>query len=193
MRLKPYLQGDVDGLCGLYSAVNALRLIEKKLTLDECYEEVHIWLTALEKRRGEIAKVIINGLYLYDLNFVLNLMAEKFDVTKFRPFYKQANIPFNVYWDTLKSFFEEGDQRAVIAGYENRRLDDSHWSVIKKVTDKSIHLFDSCGRRYILKSKCMTQKMNGNQTIVLYPAQTFFLIKHDNGNNNGNGKQKNNS
>jgi hypothetical protein len=35
-RLKPYRQGRLDGLCGLYTLINALRLLCPKVDEDAC-------------------------------------------------------------------------------------------------------------------------------------------------------------
>ncbi len=35
-RLRPYRQGRLDGLCGIYALINALRLLCPKLDEDTC-------------------------------------------------------------------------------------------------------------------------------------------------------------
>jgi hypothetical protein len=167
----------MDGLCGIYSAINALRLIEKRVSLNECYELTYEWLTVLQKRKGNLVNIVTDGMYIRDLNFVLTLMCNQFGIEKYRPFFRQKDVPLDDFWSSMEQFFAEGNSRAVIIGYY--RFDaNGHWSVADKVSDRSIRLFDSFGGKYLRKANCTTLEINDDQPIGVCPNQTFYLMKH---------------
>ncbi len=181
--MKPFQQGQLDGLCGFYSIINALRLINGGITEDKCYEHTEDWLLALEKKRGKLAKVVATGLYLNDMIYVLTMASERYDFRRSRPYYKQSKVDLDAFWTNMQDFFSSGNHRAIIIGYySNLWDDDGHWSVVRKVTDKSIQLFDSYGNMYIRRSSCTTNIDEHGKRTVICPAQTIFLMK--------NGKQQ---
>jgi hypothetical protein len=49
--MEPYKQGDLDGLCGIYSIINAVRLVHKGLTDDDCDELFQKAFICLERRK----------------------------------------------------------------------------------------------------------------------------------------------
>jgi hypothetical protein len=61
-RLKPYRQGRLDGLCGLYALVNALRLLCPKLDEDDCERAFCALIRALEQQGCSLLNVIHRGL-----------------------------------------------------------------------------------------------------------------------------------
>ena len=59
-RLKPYRQGRLDGLCGIYTLVNALRLLCPRLDKDAC-EEVFCALIRARARQAASPLAVISG------------------------------------------------------------------------------------------------------------------------------------
>ena len=62
----PFLQGQLDGLCGLYAAVNAIVLLFSRcapLTHGECYELFQLGLGSIAPA-GELAATVAEGVDL---------------------------------------------------------------------------------------------------------------------------------
>lgn len=174
-QLKPFQQGDLDGLCGYYSAINALRLINPKIGWSDCYELTKEWLPMLEEKRGYFAQMATIGLYMPDLNFILTLIANEYGIKKKRPFCRNSRASLDEYWTAMKDFLDEAPHRAIVFGYYTETA--SHWTVAKRLTKKTIWLFDSSREKVLRKSLLTTGKINYDKPIGLSPALTFFLQK----------------
>jgi hypothetical protein len=61
-RLKPYRQGRLDGLCGLYALINALRLLCPRLDEDDCERAFCALIRDLERQGCSLLNVIHRGL-----------------------------------------------------------------------------------------------------------------------------------
>src|SRR5215204_6001316 len=59
-RLKPYRQGRLDGLCGVYSLINALRLLCPRLDEDAC-ERVFFALIRARARQAASPLTVVSG------------------------------------------------------------------------------------------------------------------------------------
>src|SRR5215207_4040493 len=59
-RLKPYRQGRLDGLCGVYALINALRLLCPRLDEDAC-ERVFCALIRARARQAASPLAVISG------------------------------------------------------------------------------------------------------------------------------------
>src|SRR3954470_1220749 len=61
-RIKPYRQGRLDGLCGLYALVNALRLLYPRLNEDACEAAFCALIRARTRQTASPLAVISAGL-----------------------------------------------------------------------------------------------------------------------------------
>src|SRR4051794_23231086 len=66
-RLKPYRQGRLDGLCGVYALVNALRLLCPRLDEDACEEVFCALIKARTRQTASPLAVISAGLSRQEL------------------------------------------------------------------------------------------------------------------------------
>src|SRR4029450_7867902 len=61
-RLRPYRQGHLDGLCGIYALINALRLLCPKLDEDACERVFFALIKARTRQTTSPLAVIADGL-----------------------------------------------------------------------------------------------------------------------------------
>src|SRR5919112_4172381 len=61
-QLKPYRQGRLDGLCGLYTLINTLRLLCPKLDEDDCERAFCALIRARTRQAASPLTVISGGL-----------------------------------------------------------------------------------------------------------------------------------
>jgi hypothetical protein len=160
----PMLQGELDGLCGVYSIVNAVQWTlhtstttasaigraPKRLTDREQVALFDRLVAALGKRRP-FEKFVTGGVSSLELPRLLHISREWLSehrnavlVTR-RPFYGQRAVatPRVV---TLLTDHLAAPGSAVIVAVE-RPL--SHWTVIMRLSRKRIRVFDSGYRMYL--------------------------------------------
>ena len=61
-RLQPYRQGRLDGLCGVYALINALRLLCPRLDEDACERAFCALIRARARQNSSPLAVISGGL-----------------------------------------------------------------------------------------------------------------------------------
>lgn len=171
----PYQQGRLDGLCGVYSLINAYRLVVPSLSHDdakwllyECMEK----LTGM----GSLPETITDGM---GINALIKLRREVFtpcypEVSVTRPFARQRAVMLDAYWSTLSQFFGKRNQ-AVLIGVSSQRRD--HWTVIRAMTLKQLHLFDSDGLTLINKASLSTEGRSPGKVFV-HPPPTMLFTRY---------------
>src|SRR3954451_21256908 len=66
-RLKPYRQGQLDGLCGVYALINSLRLLCPRLDEDACERVFCALIKARARQRCSPLAIISGGLSRHEL------------------------------------------------------------------------------------------------------------------------------
>jgi hypothetical protein len=152
--MNPLQQGELDGLCGVYAVINAVRfLVPKARDLDFCNKLmiriVGDIYTAKDVTGGggelKIARVFeyARAKVLKDLKVGLTMSN------------KGRTNRFISPGHAMKATFDMGRPGVFIMGFEGIY---SHWTVVPQVTTASVLLFDSCGlkqfnRNHVIWSK----------------------------------------
>lgn len=173
-----YYQGDLDCLCGVYSAINAAKLVLKELRGDKAWELFYRCVKNIEKRK-RLASDLTGGLPAPDLRALLrNVLAPKYEITVKRPFSRVPGIKLNPFLTEIRKFLEGGGNRAVIvcfaAGWEL-----PHWSVIRSVSKTNLVLLDSAGWNKIRKKECTTWKATTLRKFLFATQDTYFLMSNE--------------
>src|SRR4051794_13683441 len=83
-RIRPYHQGRLDGLCGLYALINALRLLRPRLDEDACERVFCALVKARTRQTTSPVAVIADGLSRRELLKLIDpwqrFVAKKFGV-----------------------------------------------------------------------------------------------------------------
>jgi hypothetical protein len=171
--MKPFQQGDLDGLCGLYATINAVKLISKRISYDFGSE---ILLDAALTINKKTIDFIIEGTTTLDITRILrdNICIE-FDIRRSKPFHSRSNVSLDEFWETLCIFLHSKPGRAAIIVIETSSY--SHWTVVRNINNKRLILFDSNKRVFINRRQCSTTELGPNISIIISPASTFFLEK----------------
>lgn len=155
-RIKPSKQGELDGACGFYAVVNALRCLEPDLEAHELFTQTlkaHLLdgnpMSFVDgTNRGSIKNVLSRVVEYLHANYELTDNKTK------KSYCFKVNIP---YWHLDKDrdrkhvieTIKQADFKAgtvCIIGYQYCRGDENdyaHWSVVRKVSEKGLHLIDS--------------------------------------------------
>src|SRR3954468_16962628 len=152
-RLKPYRQGRLDGLCGIYALINALRLLCPRLDEDACER---VFCALIRARAGQTSSplaVISGGLSRRELlkligpwqRFVARELGIQLTVARL----EVSEPTLGGLWQSLCRALD--GQSVVIIGLDGA---ERHWTVAYAVTERTLRVADSCGMRVIARSQC---------------------------------------
>jgi hypothetical protein len=174
MEILPYSQGDLDAYCGIYSIINAVRLMMPDLSEENSVKVFVKILKNLEGRK-KLSHVFANGITPKELSRILKgVMNNGYRITAKQPFLHSKKLPsVEDFAKTVKSFLQEEQGRAVIIDLESF----DHWSVVKKITEREIHFFDSSQMKKLHLKRCTTKEGTPGKSHYIDPRQTFFLSR----------------
>jgi hypothetical protein len=156
-RRGPFTQGDLDGLCGVYAVVNALRFLCREMDHDTCRHLFRALVQSLEDEARAPFSMVSNGLHTRTLRALVR-RAIAYARSHLRIFLimrrlpKQARGPrFDDLWATLADALD--GQQVAILGLGGTH---SHWTVAIRVTSRTIRLFDSDRMVLLHRARCTT-------------------------------------
>ncbi len=149
-----YRQGDLDGLCGVYAVVNALRHV-LQLRDRQCRKLFEKLIKALEQDSPRVHERLLWGMGIRQLRRLVNvasgcrLKGQKlsFAARPLRLRCEQRTLPH--LWAALNE--EVGPNCVAIVGLSGV---DDHWCVVYRVTPRTLQLLDSSGQTRIRRSRC---------------------------------------
>jgi len=169
--MKPYFQGALDGLCAIYSIVNAARIIAG-INEEESKALFHRILLHLEKS-NDLSLVLTEGIGLKEIGGILRDVVGDRIPQRSMPFKHHPNTPLDVFLQAMSSFLEEDSKRSILIGLGGPVWD--HWSIVHSITPKQIHFFDSHTLRRLDRNRCTTTRVTSARPHMLCPTHTYFL------------------
>ena len=166
----PFQQGYLDSLCGIYSILNANRLVNN--VSYEASQPLFNDIINLLYKKKLLQRVMIEGINHKNFSWLMTEVGK--DIFPIIETNKKGFLSLNEWWKYSRRFMEEGSGRAIILSIGG--LHD-HLSVIKKIGDRSITLFDSDGFKTIRKSQCKLYGYTKNDKHVIYYSQCWYLGK----------------
>jgi hypothetical protein len=149
---SPFEQGDLDNLCGLYTAVNAICVTGapiRPFSTSEAQRIFHAGVSYLQ-RRGWLADALIHGMALHRQRAVtqhMGMAASRmtgFNMTVAPILPARSTLSADAAFDLIASRLAAGS--AVIACFENTLW---HYTVIAGMSASRLYLFDSAGLHWI--------------------------------------------
>jgi hypothetical protein len=169
--LLPFQQGGLDSLCGLYSVVNAERIINR--SSDDETQQLFNHLVYFLARRGLLSKLLIGGILHPQMLMILDKVVGKQRISRVQvPWRGVPNPPLTTFWQSLQYFLNGTPGRSIILGLEGYH---DHWTVIESITSRSILLYDSAKIKRLPRPRCTTVYTTNRRKHLLLPAQTYFL------------------
>ena len=173
--IQPFQQGQLDGLCGIYSIINATKLINR-LSEERGEELMEEAVLALERKGKPASKFIVDGITIADMAHILRtVICPQFNIVRSKPFHKQPDIPLTTFWQAMSDFLAAGESRSIITCLEWQ--EHGHWSVVRQVGEKRLLLYDSSERVFVNRSQCSTVELTSQTPVLLLPSVTYFLEK----------------
>jgi hypothetical protein len=169
--MKPYLQGALDGLCAVYSLVNATRIVSEigEAESRQLFQRIMIYL---EERHG-LGKTVTAGIGLKTIGSILKDVVGGLIKYRSMPFKRYPDTDLDEFWSAMMNFLEAGDNRAILIGLGGPMWD--HWSIVEAVTEKQIYFFDSFKLKRLNRSRCTTIRSTSSRPHVLCPTHAYFL------------------
>lgn len=170
-RLPPFQQGGLDSLCGLYSIVNAERIINR--SSDDETQQLFDELIHFLSRRRLLSKFLIGGILHPQMLMILDKVVGNNRISNVAiPWRGVPNPDLTTFWQSMQSFLDGTPGRSIILGLQGYH---DHWTVIEKISNRSIFLYDSSLIKRLPRSHCTTTYPTDKRKHLLLPAQTYFL------------------
>jgi len=169
--MKPYFQGALDGLCAIYSIVNAARIVNgiNEEESRELFKQIVVYL----ERSSDLSVVLTEGIGLTKIGGILRDVLGKKIRTRAMPFKHRPETPLDEFWQAMTRFLEEDKHRAILMGLGGPYWD--HWTIVHSISAKQIRFFDSHRLRRLDRSRCTTTAATVSRPHVLCPTHTYFL------------------
>ena len=167
--VNSFQQGGLDSLCGVYSIINADRIINKTNyeMSKNFFDEVIDFLS----EEDLLVSMLKEGMFSKHIKKVIEeVVPMKLD----RPFYGKSTPSLDEFWGVVFDFLNDANDRAIILSLSGKH---DHWSVTNKISDKRIFLCDSAGLEFLDRTRCTTSELEGKIKHKIHPAQTYFLSR----------------
>jgi len=161
-------QGFFDGLCGVYSVCNAYKITNNVSDSERqvLFNEIIDYLS----RKRLLKHAIKDGLYVSQLkNVIDDVVRGKFIEVIYK--YNWKDYSLDAFWMFSQRYLSESKTAMIlsIGGREN------HFTVVEKMTDKTMFLVDSSGLKRINKSNLRFHGYMKEDKYIAYPNQCFYL------------------
>ena len=176
-QLNPYRQGRLDGLCGVYALITALRLLCPRLDENACERAFCALIRARARQASSPLAVISGGLSRRELLRLIGswqrFAAKEFGVTLTVNRLKVPEPSLRGIWRGL-CLSLDGTSVAIIG------LDgiERHWTVAYAATERTLRVANSSGLRVIFRSQCtvgrtsLRYQLRPSEVLVVRRART---------------------
>ena len=154
-RVKPYAQGDLDSMCGIYAIINAFRALCREVTWEISTHMFQHLVSCLNRHAKQALFPIIFGT---GTSLMRKLLGEAQSYLKKRLKIELAIEPkghelksksLEAAWERLSAIV---DETTVLILPLSGRWD--HWTVLYDINVRKIRLVDSSHRRELTRSRC---------------------------------------
>ena len=203
---KPLKQGEMDGLCGIYALVNAIRrLAGRRLSKedeDNLFKELVRSIYRRHNRRRKKkpkspVEFIWDGTSVRDISYMLKKTVEFLEDKNLQLYWKRPlqgrgrPNTLDEYWRRIQNAFHKYGGRGnciAIVDYNWQSVDNNgeagHWTCVTNVTKSNLILHDSSmdrGRKFskLPKSRCTLGKPNSHRPYRLLAHNVSLLLVND--------------
>jgi len=181
---RPFAQGDLDNLCGLYAAINALCLVSAPVRPLNRREARHVLNAGMSylQRRNWLSDAVLHGMNVQRQRAVTRHMAKAagqiagFKFSAVQPLPGKSKMATDAALSLIAQRVENG--AAFIANLENTFW---HYTVISGLSNSRIYLFDSDGLSWIERSSfgiCGSQ-VRARHCISLASLTELSLVRRE--------------
>ena len=175
----PYRQGDLDGLCGVYSAVNAVRALCPEIDTDDTGWLFDHLIQQLPKAGANVTLAVANGIVSGELAHLIDkavrYMANEHDIdlsVSRLPKALRRTADIDGLWAALADAVSP--TCVAVIGLSGRYW---HWTVAVEVTPGQLRLFDSDRLGVLRRKRCTVAKAVTRTSIA--PSHVFLVTRRD--------------
>src|SRR5690242_7486380 len=137
--IKPWRQGDLDALCGVYAVINALRLIAPDRVDDRISDALFRALLRNFAAENGLFAAAVDGISDRSMGTnltvacdLLNRRRPRIPVQWSQPIKGKRGLGLAALWSALRELLppEEQGRRALVLGWDG---EDPHWTTVRKV------------------------------------------------------------
>lgn len=175
------MQGNLDGLCGVYSVVNSsIHLSRRRLTEDQI-KNLFRKLCSQLAQEGRLDDALFDGMTVRTLGRLIDassayLKEEGCGDLRRKMAFKSAPDGLAQFWDAVAAHIGDYGAGSVILGMGGKH---DHWTCIGEISENRISLIDSDGIHHLSRKNCTIADERKGRHHVLWPTQTFFLNASD--------------
>ncbi len=176
---KPYRQGDLDGLCGVYSAVNAIKALCPEIDTDDAGWLFDHLIQQLPKAGANVTSAVANGIVSGELAHLIDkavrYMANEHDIdlsVSRLPKALRRTAGIDGLWGALADAVSP--TCVAVIGLSGRYW---HWTVAVEVTPGQLRLFDSDRLGVLRRKRCTVAKAVTRTSIA--PSHVFLVTRRD--------------
>ncbi len=172
----PYAQGELDGLCGVYSIVNAMETTIAGWNAMDA-EGLFQHLTAQLGAQGRLHTAMAQGIGVRELCRLIDhagtYLLQKYGLHLERRIACKTYTPLSHFWQRLKDHLQTPGQTAILGLSGKHR----HWSCVNEVNLRTVHFADSgpYPLQRIYRANCTTDQARGRRHHELETTQTILL------------------
>lgn len=173
----PLRQGALDGMCGVYSVVNAIYLRTPRRLSALDYRVIFKALCQKLENDGRLADVLTGGMSVQVLGKLIDSASAHteenhgFTIQR-RLAYRTDPENLDTFWQKLKLHLEKEGSGGAIIRTSGRH---DHWTCVRAMSKRSIQLADSDGLSRLLRSRCTIFDPTTVRQHCLCPTQAYFL------------------
>ncbi|MES0129319.1 hypothetical protein [Mesorhizobium sp. M0029] len=179
----PFRQGELDGLCGIYAVINAIRLAlgaRANLLRRPVWQDLFVALLESVDLSVGAAHAASNGIDTQPIRYLLKAailhLATEHDLTiRAKPMLCRDERPcFEELLRRIGDWVRQPGQAVLLSVFGSL----NHWTVVRRVSHRSLILFDSSGYTRISLDACSMAyerpRPKGRQHIV--PHDAIFCV-----------------
>ncbi len=179
----PIRQGSIDGLCGVYSVMNATEAVIGKFHYDRKLGRKASQRKVLFKnligylaKQGMLEDALVWGFENIDAKGgfidIAVKSVKKYQRRKLRKkiAFDTDDVTLDAYWEKLTEHLSQPESAAIIC--LSGRI--KHWTCVRRITPCALILSDSSGIRRIAKGQCSIAE-GSRDRYILRPMMTYLL------------------
>jgi hypothetical protein len=180
--LRVRMQGNLDGLCGIYSIVNAAQNLSKNKLSEKNTNDLFRVLCRALSADQKLEDALFEGISVKPLGKLIDVaskfLSDKrgFSIDRHRAF-KSKPDGLDKMWNKISDHVDKHGPGSVILGLGKTH---DHWTCVREIKNKQISLIDSDGLRRLSRKHCTISESPGKRLHILWPTQTYLLSANRN-------------
>ena len=171
------IQGNLDGLCGVYAVVNSVRNMSPKRLNGDQEKDLFRQLIGMLGEEDRLEDALCNGMTVRPLGRLIDAASSFLQSTHGTRLGRQlafrtAPEGLQQFWEAIVEHLDEHGPGSVLLGLGGKH---DHWTCVGTMSENTITLIDSDGIRRIHRKHCTVADAKGLRHHVLWPTQTYLL------------------